>query len=238
MYTVDNGANAGWGDIPIGNGSGGTCTNGTKEPGVSDPDTLHLITGAGYYGGHPNPTRGNRANTFDNPAQSPVPTANPVECNYLKPGTSANPDLTTFNGSTNGIAEYTASNFDGVLNGHLLLANYNGSVVDVKVDSSWGGALQPDAALERLDSPALLGHARRHRRVPGRDLRRRQRNRLRHCLRAHRLRRRRQHLHGALRLRRMTTATATPPPTRSPTTRTLARRAACRAIGTATVRRT
>ena len=63
MYTVDNGANAGWGDIPIGNGPGGTCTNGTKEPGVSDPDTLHLITGAGYYGGHPNPTRAAIAQT-------------------------------------------------------------------------------------------------------------------------------------------------------------------------------
>jgi hypothetical protein len=154
MYTVDNGANAGWGDTPIGNGPGGTCTNGTREPGVSDPDALHLITGAGYYGGHPNPTRGNRANTFDNPAQSPVTTANPAECNYLKPGTSANPALTTFNGSTNGMAEYTASNFDGVLNGHLLLANYNGTVVDVKVNST-GAVLSNQTLLSNVSTHPL-----------------------------------------------------------------------------------
>ena len=154
MYTVDNGANAGWGDIPIGNGPGGTCTNGTREPGVSDPDALHLITGAGYYGGHPNPTRGNMANTYDTPAQSPVTTANPVECNYLKPGTSANPDLTTFNGSTNGIAEYTASNFDGVLDGHLLLANYNGNVLDVKVDPN-GAVLSNQTLLSNISTHPL-----------------------------------------------------------------------------------
>ena len=34
---------------------------------------LHLVTGPGYYGGHPNPTRGNTTNTFNAPdPQSPV----------------------------------------------------------------------------------------------------------------------------------------------------------------------
>ena len=77
-----------------------------------------------------------------------------MECQYLKPGTSANPDLTSFNGSTNGIAEYTASNFDGVLDGHLLLANYNGSVVDVKVDST-GAVLSNQTLLSNVSTHPL-----------------------------------------------------------------------------------
>ena len=65
LYTIDNGGNAGWGDVPVGEGPAGTCTNGVNEPGTTSPDSLHLITGPGYYGGHPNPTRGNTANTFN-----------------------------------------------------------------------------------------------------------------------------------------------------------------------------
>ncbi len=36
--------------------------------------------------------------------------------------------LLTFNSSTNGLAEYTASNFNGVLKGNLLAAGYDGSI--------------------------------------------------------------------------------------------------------------
>ena len=77
MYTIDNGGNAGWGDVPASEGPGGVCTNEPRDFGTTDPDTLHLISGAGYYGGHPNPTRGNNDNKFNftNP-QSPVPLAN------------------------------------------------------------------------------------------------------------------------------------------------------------------
>ena len=156
MYTADNGANAGWGDIPIGNGPSGTCTNGTSEPGVTDLDSLHLITGAGYYGGQPNPTRGNMANTFNttNP-QSPVISADPQECNYLKPGTQAHPGLATFDGSTNGIAEYTASNFGGAMSGDLLLANWNGNVFDVKVNPSTGAVISNQTLFANVSSAPL-----------------------------------------------------------------------------------
>jgi hypothetical protein len=73
MYTIDNGGNAGWGGLPKGEGPGGTCTNQASEPGDSNQDQLHLISGQGYYGGHPNPTRANKANTFG--GKSPVETA-------------------------------------------------------------------------------------------------------------------------------------------------------------------
>ena len=81
MYSWDNGPNSGWGGTPIKNGTQGNCTNGVSEPGQTQHDALHLITGKGYYAGHANPTRGNNNNKFNssNP-QSPVPFSNPIEC--------------------------------------------------------------------------------------------------------------------------------------------------------------
>ena len=96
---------------------------------MTDRDTLHLITGPGYYGGHPNPTRANLANTFNAPdPQSPVSPANPVECDYRRraatgPGRAG--ALATFADSTNGLAEYTASNFGGAMKGDLLAAGFD-----------------------------------------------------------------------------------------------------------------
>jgi hypothetical protein len=127
LYTIDNGSNAGWGALPAGEG-GSACTNAIQEGGKSDADSLHRITGPGYYGGHPNPTRGNTANTFDSPPQSPVPSATSQECGYVDPATSGNV-LTTFNGSTNGLAEYTASNFDNAMRGDLVAAGFSANTV-------------------------------------------------------------------------------------------------------------
>ncbi len=133
MYSDDNGNNAGQGDVPINEGPGGNCTNGINEPGVTGPDSLHVVT-QGYYGGHPNPTRGNKANTFN--GQSPILAANPVECDYQLPGSAARPVLSTDPSSSNGIAEYTASDFGGAMKGDLLLAAYDNYVERIQVDST------------------------------------------------------------------------------------------------------
>jgi hypothetical protein len=134
LYSIDNGGNAGWGHVPIGEGPAGTCTNGVNEPGTTSPDSLHLITGPGYYGGHPNPTRGNTANTFNptNP-QSPVPVGNPVECDYREAG-SGNGALATFGSSTNGLVEYTANNFGGAMLGNLLAASFSNTVFRIQLN--------------------------------------------------------------------------------------------------------
>jgi hypothetical protein len=137
MYTVDNGPNAGWGDIPKGEGTS-NCTNEQNEPGVDYADNLHVVTAGGYYG-HPNPTRANTVdNTFNasNP-QSPVSAADPRQCNYLIPGTEDGA-LTTFPDSTNGITEYTASNFGGAMKGNLLAAGFGGEIYRIVLSS--GGA--------------------------------------------------------------------------------------------------
>ncbi len=133
MYTDDNGHNAGQGNYPVNEGPAGNCTNAINEPGVTGPDSLHVVT-KGYYGGHPNPTRGNKANTFN--GQSPILAANPIECDYQLAGSAARPVLSTDPSSSNGIAEYTASNFGGAMKGDLLLAAYDNYVERIQVDST------------------------------------------------------------------------------------------------------
>jgi N-acetylneuraminic acid mutarotase len=147
MYTIDNGGNAGWGDVPASEGPGGNCTNEPRDLGTTDPDSLHLISGAGYYGGHPSPTRGNTNNKFNltNP-QSPVPVANAKECDYLDK-TPANGALTTWSSSVDGLDEYTASNFSGAMDGDLIAADYVFNNVHRVELSSDGTAVQSNSVL-------------------------------------------------------------------------------------------
>ena len=143
MYTWDNGSNAGWGNQPVGEGIQGVCTNAVNEPGDTRYDALHYVTGPGYYGGHPNPTRGNKNNTFNNSnPQSPVPSGNPVECQFR--GSQGNRDgkhplnksLTYVPASTNGLVEYTASNFGGAMQGNLLAAAFNNKIYRVQLNNA------------------------------------------------------------------------------------------------------
>jgi hypothetical protein len=150
LYTIDNGGNAGWGDAPVGEGPAGNCTNAPSEPGTTDVDTLHLVT-QGYYGGHPNPTRGNKQNTFN--GQSPVSVANPVECDYRAPG--ARGALTTFSASTNGLAEYTASNFGGALAGELLAAGFDNVIYRIKLSASGTSVVSKQALFSSVGSLPL-----------------------------------------------------------------------------------
>lgn len=136
LYSVDNGPNAGWGGIPNGEGPEGNATNDDKNGGSTYGDSLHFISGPGYYAGHPNPTRSNPDNTFnDSNPQSPVSVGNPIESDYRQPG-SENGALHVWGSSTNGLTEYTASNFQGSLKGDLLAASFNNSIKRVKLNAA------------------------------------------------------------------------------------------------------
>jgi hypothetical protein len=142
LYATDNGGNQGSGDVPPGEGPSGTCTNAPRDGGFTDRDGLYLVSGPGYYQGHPNPTRANRANTFNSNGQTPIPLGmqNPIECDHQTSGSSTRPKendaLTTFNLSTNGIVEYRASNFGGEMRGDLLLTNFQDVLFRVELNSS------------------------------------------------------------------------------------------------------
>ncbi len=190
LYTWDNGANQGWGGHPANEGVG-TATNdwvpgepGSTGPGPNDPqvnnvDGLHLISGPGYYAGHPNPVRGNpdSCGLFTNPIPSstdgndgvfrteylwnhpdsslpydwpPVPPgfANPIEGDYISPPCQfmiCNPPVDPNNGaigawetSTNGLAEYTASNFNNQIKGDLLAVGFGSQYLSLKFNASGG----------------------------------------------------------------------------------------------------
>jgi hypothetical protein len=153
FYTVDNGGNAGWGDVPVNEGPEGKCTNEINEPGTTEPDMFHLVRAAGY-GGHPNPTRGNMANTFNSPGQSPVTVANAVECDYRAPGPERG-NLADFPASTNGLVEYTASNFDGAMTGDLLTAGFDNKIYRVKLNGSGDGVLSKSVLFSTVDALPL-----------------------------------------------------------------------------------
>lgn len=133
LVTIDNGMNKGYGGLPTGEGTP-RCTNAVQNGGGDAGDGLHVIA-AGYYAGTPNPTRGNRANTFNADGQSPVPAADPTQCDWREPG-PASGALATFDTSTNGLAEYRSAGLGGDLQGSLLAVSFDGSVhrIDVSAD--------------------------------------------------------------------------------------------------------
>ena len=152
MYVPDNGPNGSWGDVPVGEGTP-NCTNQLNVDGLDGtPDSLHLVT-AGYYGGHPNPTRGNDANTFH--GESPIVSDNPIECDYLEAGTAESPALDLLPRSSNGITEYTTNNFDGAMTGDLLLAGYQGRLISrVTLNNAGTDVVSRDDTFATFQSPA------------------------------------------------------------------------------------
>ena len=144
MYTIDNGPNGGWGGTPVNEGSGGTCTNGVNENNsTTHSDNLHFVSGPGYYGGHPNPTRANPAGSGYPTA---VPAGNAVECDYRIPGTEDGA-LELFGASTNGLTEYSASNFGSKMKGDLLAASFDGSIYRMQLVPGGDALEEPKQSL-------------------------------------------------------------------------------------------
>jgi len=150
MYTFDNGPNPPWGGVPKGN-----CTNQVSEGGEFKPDQLHLVT-KGYYGGHPNPTRGNKNNKFNNNnPQSPIQgAAMPGDCNY-KGGGAGDGALTVIYGSTNGMVEYTATNFLGSMQGDLIVSSFNKKISRVQLTGNGNGVAGVQPLLNNFGNAPL-----------------------------------------------------------------------------------
>lgn len=128
FYVWDNGPNTGWGGLP-----GNNCSDAVSNAGSKHQDGLHLIS-KGYYAGHPNPTRGNKNNTFG--GQTPIEgPEDPEQCVYKTPGQNDG-SLTTNNPSTNGLDEYTATNFGGAMQGDLLAVAFDKSLYRVQLNGS------------------------------------------------------------------------------------------------------
>jgi len=140
LYTFDNGPNNNWGGKPANN-----CKNAVDDGGSKHSDSLHLVT-RGSHAGHPNPTRGNKENTYnDSNPQSPVEIAErPVECQHKGPDQDGS--LTSIDASTNGLVEYDASNFGFAMKGDLVAVGFNETIYRVVLNDA-GNAVTSKSSL-------------------------------------------------------------------------------------------
>lgn len=114
-------------------------------------DPFHYISHKGYYGGNPNPTRANPSiNTFNSLPAVPdgfdfgfthgTNTAAGLENNFIHSGRNGipkqNQSLFGVMGSTNGLAEYRASNFGNVMKGSILGTSFNGILYRVVLNAN------------------------------------------------------------------------------------------------------
>jgi N-acetylneuraminic acid mutarotase len=116
LYATENGANKGWGGVPI------DCTDAHSSEGdVSQTDKFFLVQ-EGFYGGHPNPTRGRGSEAL-------ALTPDERQCTRLSAEEAG--ALVVFPDGTNaqGFVQYTASSFNGALRGDFLVANWFGDGV-------------------------------------------------------------------------------------------------------------
>lgn len=152
-------------------GAGVYCTNEFNESGGNTGDeALSFVPGEGYYGGHPAPIRafpakagiyiyeeinGSWTLTDQRNMQDLIPAYitsrpgysfssyfpdDPEQCEYT--ADLASRFITMGVASTNGMAEYTASNFSGALQGDILAAAYDGVILRVELNSTGDGGTQ------------------------------------------------------------------------------------------------
>ena len=158
MYVTDNGPNGGWGDQPNGEGTANCDNKSVSQVEKGEIDEIHRVT-HGYYGGHPNPTRANPDDPDNialfegNPAPGKADHA--VECDY-KGLLQASGAFASVGPSTNGITEYTASNFSNAMKGDLLAAGYvKNEVVRLQLNGSGTDDISNNALFSNVGSRPL-----------------------------------------------------------------------------------
>jgi len=150
LYVTDNGPNTGWGGVP-----GANCANVFANGGQKFIDQLHHVPNKGYYAGHPNPVRGDKKNTFnDSNPQSPVEVAaNPAECVLKTPDNDGS--IATFPSSTNGITEYTATNFGSAMTGDLLLTGFDKAIHRVALNGAGNKVTSKSKLVDKIGQSPL-----------------------------------------------------------------------------------
>ena len=156
LYAFDRPTSLGWGGVPIAEGPTGVCTNELNEAGSADhPSNLHLIDGLDYYAGQPNPTRANRDNTFDELSPIPEGLENPVECEFRIPGVEDGA-IFLLDAATHGLAEYTATNFDGEMVGNIIVTVSDGRVLRLSLNPAGDEVIEHTALFTGLNGPQGL----------------------------------------------------------------------------------
>ena len=160
LYATDNSANPGWGGIVVNEGPAGVCTNEQNEQDEYSAAGVYHIDGEGYYGGHPNPTRGNDASEFAGAVEDGL--HDPVNCDYISPTNTSTESaaLRTYGPTPQGMDVYPASNFGGAMKGDLLLAMWNsGDVERVELNAEGTEATSSEPIFENIGNNPLDVHA-------------------------------------------------------------------------------
>jgi len=160
LYATDNSANPGWGGIVVDEGPQGVCTNAQNEQDEFSAAGVYHIEGEDYYGGHPNPTRGNPDSEFGDAVADGL--HDPVNCDFIAPTNSSSPSqaLETYGPTPQGMDVYPASNFGGAMKGDLLLAMWNsGDVERVELNADGTEAVSSEPIFENIGSNPLDVHA-------------------------------------------------------------------------------
>ena len=106
LYVTDNGANQDFGGKPAADAAAKRVGNDLTEGGRAVVNSLHHVGAPGYYAGHPNPTRADPRNLFnDTLPQSPVLAADFRQSRFVPPRANDGV-LSVFAQSTNGIAHW------------------------------------------------------------------------------------------------------------------------------------
>ena len=156
---------------------------GGDDP-VNNMDGLHFIAGKGYYAGHPAPIRANPAGAYiytqaegiladhlgvnsgdqifvTDPALlpsdwPPVPLseADIQQGDFRNPGVDDGA-LWTLDKSTNGIVEYTATNFNGAMQGNLLTASFAGNIYEFELNAAGDGLISDTIFASNFGSKPL-----------------------------------------------------------------------------------
>ena len=79
--------------------------------------------------------------------------ANPEECNYKNPNNDGS--IATFPASTNGITEYTATNFGGAMTGDLLLTGFDKAIYRIVLNDQGNAVTSKSKLVNGIGSSPL-----------------------------------------------------------------------------------
>ena len=148
LITVDNGPNAGWGDVPQNEGPAGNCTNASASRACTKttrsiccrPGTTAAIRTRRVRTARTRSTTRTRSRPSRRTTRSSATTATPPN----------NGSLATLPAGSAGMAEYTASNLANQLNGDLLVGSVKGTVYRVTLDDTGTKVLATEPLFSNL----------------------------------------------------------------------------------------
>ncbi len=131
LYTIDNGPNGGWGAVPVSEGPAARAR--TRSPSRAARTRTTCTTSPGPATTPGTRTRPAATSRTRSTAQPGRARGQPGRVRLQDPRSPRTVRSTPSRASTNGLTEYTASNFGGQMIGDLLTASFNGVIYRIQL---------------------------------------------------------------------------------------------------------